>query len=178
MREEWRPVQGYEGRYEVSNLGRVRSIDRFYTDAIGVTQRYTGRVLRPVKAGAGYDTVVLSAKGVQRRVYVHRLVAAAFLEPQDGRREVNHMNGNKTDNRAANLEYVTPAENKSHASRMGLLAVGSRNTQTKLKAEDVIEIRRLLAEGEYQRVIASKYGVCQTTIGDIHRSVTWRHVAV
>lgn len=118
--EEWRPVVGYEGVYEVSDLGRVRSVDRWNVDSRGRKFKRSGRIIAGGKSGAGYPYVVLWRNSREKLAYVHRLVAEAFLPPIQGKLEVNHINGVKTDNRAENLEWCTSSENKSHAFRVGL----------------------------------------------------------
>lgn len=99
---EWKPVEGFEGKYEVSDAGELRSLDR--EDTIG--RKIKGRAIKPCVAGAGY----LNYMGFN----IHRKVAAAFLGSAAGR-TVNHINGNKQDNRVENLEYLTHSENTLHA---------------------------------------------------------------
>ena len=105
--EEWRTVVGYEGHYEVSNMGRVRGLIR-------------GRVLTPTIAGPyGYAFVSLHTPGTKRSARVHRLVAAAFLGPQPDDMEVCHGNGRAADNRLANLRYDTHSCNVSDSVAHG-----------------------------------------------------------
>ena len=114
--EIWRPVSGYEGLYEVSNTGKVRSIERMTV----VGRRGCGRELRQYLTPYGYFEVLLSNKGKVSHKKVHRLVAGAFCEKSDGRDEVNHIDGNKQNNYASNLEWRTRRENTLHAYRNGL----------------------------------------------------------
>ena len=102
-RETWRDIPGYEGRYQVSNLGRIRSIK--------VT------LLRPYNA-RGYLVASLRAGGANVRHGVHRFVAEAFIPNPEGKEQVNHINGDKTDNRVENLEWVTCQENNLHRCRV------------------------------------------------------------
>lgn len=106
--EQWLPVHGLAGRYEVSSLGRVRSLDR--TDLAGRPR--VGQVLKPYRDGKkGY--VAVSIEGCRRKV--HRLVAAAFHgSPWEGA-QVNHLNGERADNRSANLEWCTGSQNVQHS---------------------------------------------------------------
>lgn len=105
--EQWRDIAGYEGLYQVSDHGRVKRVDR-------------GNILVPCRTTDGYLRVKLCRHGVQCSICVHRLVAAAFIQNQDNKPEVNHIDGNKTNNRADNIEWVTHHENVLHACRTGL----------------------------------------------------------
>ena len=102
---EWKPVKDYEGIYEVSNDGQVRSLDR--TDCAGRSLK--GKILTGMNHSLGYHTVKLARDGSYKVAYVHRLVAQAFLGDSD--LQVDHINGDKRDNRVENLEWVTHSEN-------------------------------------------------------------------
>ena len=108
--EIWKDIPGYEGLYKVSSEGRIYSI-------------ISGRIRKDVNAGRGYRAIQLSdAAHIKRRLYVHRIVACAFLgAPPYEDAEVNHINCDKTDNSVTNLEWVTGAENIHHAYKMGKL---------------------------------------------------------
>lgn len=114
--EVWRAVIGLEGRYEVSDLGRVRSLDREVITSHGVTRRYRGRPLTPSVGNHGY-LVVSVGRRVKRTV--HSLVAEAFIGPRPNGQEVRHKDGNALDCRAANLEYGTSRDNTADAIRHG-----------------------------------------------------------
>lgn len=114
--EVWKPIECYE-YYEVSNLGRVRSLDRFVTqkkDGTEYARLMKGRLLKPRLQNGGYLVVWLCSNGVSRAVTVHRLVALAFLGDSNGL-DVNHKNGDKQDNRLENLEYVSRRVNIDHS---------------------------------------------------------------
>jgi|APGre2960657373_1045057.scaffolds.fasta_scaffold103539_2 hypothetical protein len=120
MEEIWKEVLGYEGLYEVSNLGRVRSVDRYvrsgglYSDEFDKSLK-KGKMLNCSPTKRGYTRVSLSKESKTQQIMIHRLVAIAFLDPVDGKLNVNHINGIKTDNRVSNLEFVNQRENVLHA---------------------------------------------------------------
>lgn len=115
-KEIWRSVSGYEGLYEVSSYGRVRSLDRVAEN----NNKLKGRLLSPRKHSGGYVRVSLCKRGNVLDFFIHRLVAKTFIaNPREGN-QVNHINGNKTDNRVSNLEWVNDQQNKAHAWGIGL----------------------------------------------------------
>ena len=109
MEEEWRPVVGYEGLYEVSNMGRVKSLNYKRTGQEGI--------LKGRKDGSGYLQVNLSKDGKCKSYKIHRLVATAFCENQMGYNEVNHINEDKSDNKAENLEWCSRSYNMNYGTR-------------------------------------------------------------
>ena len=109
-KEEWLPVVGYEGLYEVSNLGRIRSLK----DNHGKSRM---RYLKLSKASTGYFCVPMCKDGAEKRISVHRIVAKAFIPNPDNLETVNHKNEIKTDNRVENLEWMTLADQNRHGTR-------------------------------------------------------------
>ena len=130
MAEQWIPVVGYEGWYEVSDLGRVRNVK-------ARNGTYAGRILKSRDQGRGYLQVEPCKHGVGRKKYIHLMVSAAFIGPRPEGKQVNHIDGNKLNNDVNNLEYVTASENILHSYRLGL-------QKPWLKAEDVHDVRRRL----------------------------------
>ena len=122
--EVWMPIKGREREYEISSLGRVRSLARFRAGKNGSLIRVNERILKQSFMGSGYPSVSL---GSHRTAFVHRLVAFAFVENHCDFDEVNHKDGDNRNNSAENLEWVSRTGNMQPASRMGLLATGSRH---------------------------------------------------
>jgi len=120
--EEWRPVVGYEGLYEVSTLGRVQSVDRWVVHRLGETEYahfYEGRTLAQGVARKGYRTVGLSRHGVKKLFRVHRIVLEAFVGRRPAQMECRHKNGDPSDNRLVNLCWDTSSENNFDRVRHG-----------------------------------------------------------
>ena len=119
--ERWAPVVGFETRYEVSDMGRLRSVTRDTIRKDGKPLKIEGRIMKASPSNAGYLRVsAMSENGKRVQIPVHRAVATAFVENPDGKREVNHIDGDKRNNMAENLEWVTPKENIRHCHEMGL----------------------------------------------------------
>lgn len=118
MKEEWRDIPQYEGLYQVSNNGRIRSVERIVRRNGNTIKRLRSVVLRPQFQKNGYMFVALSKNGEVKQILVHRAVAVAFISNPLSKPEVNHINENKRDNRATNLEWMTIAENRAYGTRI------------------------------------------------------------
>lgn len=115
--EEWKDITGYEGLYQVSTLGNVRSYDKIVGCRGGKTRLVKGKILAPARSGNGYVKVMLTKNKTRRNRNVHRLVAEAFIPNLDGFTDINHINEIKTDNRVSNLEWCSRCYN-NHYSRI------------------------------------------------------------
>lgn len=129
----WKSVIGYEGMYEVSNDGAVRSISRYTTCRSGKKQMVIGKV-RAQWVSNGYKCVSLCNGGDKKFMQVHRLVALNFIPNPESKPQVNHIDGNKHNNHVDNLEWATQDENMSHAVSMGLIQKGEAKRQSMLAA--------------------------------------------
>ena len=117
MTEEWRPIEGYEGLYEISSYGRVRSLDKYVKSKSESYRLHKGKVLSPEKNTRGYLSVVLSYNGKHKTITVHRLVAQAFLPNPDNLPEINHKDEDKTNNNVTNLEWCDHKYNVNYGTR-------------------------------------------------------------
>jgi hypothetical protein len=162
---KWHPIPGYEP-YLLNDDHEVR-------------HPHGLRSLTVKRMGRGrYLGVRLTLAEGPRNVGLHRLVAAVYVPNPDGKPEVNHRNGDPTDNRPDNLEWATHRENMDHASRIGLLAHGSRHHAAKLTPADVIEIRRRYDADEIAswNALAREYRVTWATIQKVILRRSWKHI--
>ena len=178
--ELWLDIKGFEGHYQVSNLGRVRSLDRgMYVRQDRYSKpRWTnrkGRILKPGKDGKGYLMVRLCLFGIPKQIMVHRLVALHFIDNPDSKPVVNHIDANPFNNRAANLEWCTIKENNHHTIKLGRRPNNGR-TAAKLTDIQVKTIKTLLLSGEHPVTIAQKFNISRTTIIGIRDGRTWINI--
>lgn len=155
LTEEWRPVVGWLGIYEVSSLGRVRRCPG--------NRCHGNRLLKAsIKSRTGYPGVTLHARGRKMDALVHRLVAAAFIQQPADKTQVNHINGVKEDNRVENLEWCTSQENNIHAMRTGLRRVYGEDNCRAVFSNAMREV--IAASTEGTMALSRRYGVHRTTI--------------
>ncbi len=156
--ERWLPIFGWEGLYEVSSQGRVRSLDRVVAYKNGATRAWPSRILKPSQRG-GYLRVQLSRPGNLVDRSVHDLVAGAFLGPRPEGLIVLHGKGGRHDNSVANLSYGTHAKNNGEDRiRDGTDLRGERNHRSTLTPEVVLYARAERAKGRSVRAIARELG--------------------
>lgn len=167
MNEQWEDIEDYEGVYQVSNKGNVRNV-KF------------DRPLSLIDHHTGYTKVNLYKNNKSRQYSVHRLVATAFIPNPGNKKFTNHKNGIKDDNRVENLEWCTASENMQHAFDNGLATSpavkGEQQGNSKLKRNEVLQIRKMCKNGKSNTEIANIFGVEQHTICQIVYHKTWSHV--
>lgn len=161
--EIWKDIPGFEGRYQVSDEGRVRNA--------------AGRLLKPSTHRDGYQHIKLSMGGKTRSAFVHRLVAVAFLPAVPGRCEVDHLDCDKRNNAATNLEWVNRCENMQRAASCGRLVQpdnsGEKNGSAKITAAVAREIRAV-AGSATQEAIGRRFGISRRAVGMILSGQRWR----
>lgn len=178
MTEEWRDIAGYEGLYQVSNTGYVRSLDRIKPDG----RRQRGRYMKTSYDACGYEYVSLSKHNKAKKVSVHRLVAIAFIPNPDGLPQVNHKDEVRNHNSADNLEWCTFLYNQNYGNRKtrtSIASTGENNPRHILTEQDVREIRRTYIPGDAvygKRGLSNKYKVKYVTITKIVTNQLWKHL--
>lgn len=159
--ENWKPIKGYEGLYEISDWGRVKSLAR-----VGNKQRTTDIIMKLNKGKNGYLLVGLCRNGRVATKSVHRLVAETFVPNTERKGFVNHIDADKTNNRACNLEWVTRQENERHAWEMGLKErireTSKRNLEKARKCLDKkIPVEQFTKDGKFVKRWASSSDVAK-----------------
>lgn len=169
MDEIWKEIAGWNGKYLISNFGRVKSIGGKYK------LRYPdGYITLGCIDTLGYHVFILFRPGHKFRQRVHALVANAFLEKPTHANCVNHKDGNKLNNHVDNLEWTTRGDNVRHAVKTGLLNIkGEKHPLRKLTEENVIEMRKMRKSGMLYEDIAKKFNVCRRQAGDVINGVNW-----
>lgn len=169
--EVWKAIVGYEGYYEVSNLGRVRSLDRFVDLPTRwgtvAPRKHRGRLITLANNGRDYLFVQLHKDGAKRH-YVHSLVAEAFNGPRPAGFHIHHRDHNRTNNVPENLEYTPLIQ---HASIDG--RYGENHVRAKITASDVMRIRAMLVRGDSQGDIAKTLSIPESTITPIATGTNW-----
>lgn len=175
--EMWRPVVGYEGLYEVSDLGRVRSL--MYPTCHGARRRDLPKVLRvhrTAKPRVGHVRLVLCRDGAEKMFFVHRLVLAAFRGPCPAGMQAAHLDGQPAHNVLMNLEWVTPKVNHSHKLLHGTHRFGDTAPRRTLHGKDIPEIRRRRLNGETLAALAREFGVQRAALCKVMKGLRWKHI--
>lgn len=185
--EEWRSVVGYEGLYEVSNIGRVRSLTRkCRAGGFGGHKVMGGRIMSQCRtgktarsSGRGYLACRLTVETGSKLVKVHRAVAIAFILNPGGLPQVNHKDTNTLNNHVDNLEWIDNTGNIRHASRMGLLRPmrGEACVTHKLTSSEVVQLRAIYAAGgRSTRSVAKQFGIGWSQTKRIINKESWAHI--
>jgi len=164
MKKEWREINGYEGLYKISNLGEVKSIKK-------------GIILKDRISNCGYIRVVLCKCNNRKAISVHRLVAKNFIDNPKEKPDVNHIDGNKKNNKISNLEWVTKKENSLHSFKIGLQKPqkGINHGMASVSEGEVILIRKLKGELK-QKTIAWLFNMSTANISRIMNRKLWDHI--
>jgi hypothetical protein len=173
MTENWLPIPGWEGLYEVSDHGRIKSLDRVVSNGATTVRRIPGRCLKLVERD-GYMTATLKKGDRQQRVYVNRLMLLVF-KPIAGSEELQscHRNGRRDDNRLDNLRWDDHAGNAADRAIHGTSLVGEGHPNSRLCDESVRIIR---ASSDSCTSLAKRFGVSQSVVSKARLRQTWRHV--
>lgn len=157
MEEIWKDIKGYEGLYQVSNLGRVRSVDRLDSANHKLKGRIKSTSIRP----NGYENVILCKNSKSKGYSVHRLVAQAFILNPENKPQINHIDENKANNKVSNLEWVTRKENINHGNR-------TRTALIKMSKEVYcVETGKVYINARYasEELGVSRRSICDVCLG-------------
>ena len=171
MKETWRDIKGYEGRYQISNLGRVKSLERVIHRKDGRSYLRKGMLLKNKMGTNGYYYVCLYKNNKQKTFMIHSLVALNFIGERPSNHDICHINGNKLDNAVYNLKYDTRTENFNDMYRQG-----GRNPRGKLSIEDVLKMRKMYKTGKYTHdELADFFNIAPSHVGNVlnRRAFSW-----
>ncbi len=178
-KEIWENILNYEGFYQISNLGNVRSLDRFITINNKLSFK-KGKIMVVSENNKEYKQISLSKNNKLKTFKIHRLIALAFIPNPNNYPYVNHIDGNKKNNNIINLEWCTAQMNIKHAYDMGLMNApkGKNSGASKLKDEDILNIFILNKEGLGHRKIAKIYNISRVAIKIVLQRKSWRHIEI
>lgn len=178
MEEIWKDVNGYSGLYQVSNLGRVRSVDRMITYSDGRNFKYKQKILNwniGTKSRRCYVHLYQNSK--RKGMLIHRLVAIAFLENPLNLPEINHIDGNTLNNQVSNLEWISHLDNMQHGFRTGLINnTGVLHGNNKYTEDQILKVIGLIKEGSTSIQIEKLTNVKAATVNAIRKGSQWRHL--
>jgi hypothetical protein len=181
--EIFKDIKGYEGMYQISNLGNVKSLSRPRSE----TQKNMitkDRILKSSISNRGYKRVILVKDKIKKSLLVHRLIAIAFIPNPENKKDINHKDSDRLNNNIDNLEWCTPKENTAHMIDNGRMnwsnaARGEKHGISKLTEDQVREIKTHLRDGNIsQRQLARKYNIHNTAIYFIKSGRNWSHVTI
>jgi len=177
----WKDIKGWKGEYQVNRKGQIKSLSRPKRFVLHGKERYLMTkeiLLKPYLGTDGYTYYFLCNKTKKKTAHLgrHRLIAIYFIPNPSRKKEVNHKNCNRQDDRIGNLEWVTRIENTRHSiknSKYSICKPGEDNPAAKLTEKQIRAIRR---DNRVHRIIAMSYGVCRENISQIKRYTRWKHV--
>lgn len=163
--EIWKAIEGYDGYYEVSDMGRVKSLRR-------------DLILKSIVNNHGYCQVSLCRNGKCATKFIHRLVGSAFVSNPENKPCINHLDTITDNNLSTNLEWCTQKENLQHSRDLGklLYAQGENHPNSKLTALQVLEIKKQIGNGSSNLALAIKYNVSDALISRIKKGIAWKSV--
>jgi len=176
MLEEWREVIGYEGYNEVSNIGRVRTMDRFIKNRLGAVRFYKSRIITPFTEKHGHQTVSLNRHNIKITCLVHILVLEAFIGKRPKGLVTRHLDGNPSNNKPCNLKWGTPSENQQDRKTHGTYHYGEACVQAKLTNKQAEQIRKRYVRGSSDnglKSLADDYNVSIQIISYIINKITY-----
>lgn len=176
--EIWKYVDGFNNVYQVSNTGKVKSLDHIVTSKDNKSRLQKGRFLKSSINHKGYIRYSLSINGKRFNFSAHRLVAISFIPNPLNKTQVNHKNGIKTDNNVDNLEWVDNKENIIHAYKNGLIKcnLGEKHHMSKLTNKQVEDIRLKRCNGFTLKNLSKEYGISIVAIYNISKNITYKHL--
>lgn len=174
--EEWKDIPGFEGMYQASSLGRIRSMPRLVGHNFGGKKLLSGRIMALSSLPHGYKVVSLRKDGKTHRARVPRLVLSAFCGMPENGIVACHNDNNPSNNRLENLRWDTYSGNEADKVQAGTSNRGEKNKFAKLNARDVHDIRGRLLSGDSGISIAFDYGVSCSTISAIKTRRSWAHL--
>lgn len=175
--EVWKEIKGYEDSHLISNLGKIKSLQRYVKAKGGSKRQVKGRIIKQCIDSVGY----FAAKINNKTIRIHRILGETFLENPTNLPCINHINGIKTDNSLQNLEWCSYSENNKHAYDIKLKhanpTLGEKNHLSKLSELDVISIKNRLRQKEKQVDIAKIYNITQAAVSLIKINKNWKHLS-
>lgn len=163
MKEIWKDIKGYEGLYQVSNLGRVKSMDRCVKTINNSTRLIKGKVLSAYITSNGYYRLSLCKEGVEKRYFVHRLVAEAFIQNPDNLPQINHKDENKLNNCVDNLEWTSAKYNCNYGTRIKRIAQKNKISHCKKVYQYTLD-GEFIREWESALQVQIQLGYCASCI--------------
>lgn len=174
----WKDVVGYEGLYEISSLGDIKSLKRYCKSKTGF-RVVPEKILKPKIDKYGYLVLHISKNNVRWNITIHRLVAIAFLPNINNYPQINHKDGNKLNNVVENLEWCSASYNVQHSfdNKLNIPIKGSKRAFSKMTEEKVIEVRyRYKNEDISLKNLSKSYNISTQTLHSIITKKTWKHV--